>query len=144
MPTKLPRPCLEPGCPVLCHTPRCEVHWRLYKRRYDAEDVKRRGNSGQRGYGAHHRKWRKMVLARNPLCADCGRPATVADHIKPLKRGGSWSLTNGAGRCHGCHQRKTARDNLKTNTARYQAVMATASKSVSNLRSSLRGGEEGG
>ena len=137
MPTKLPRPCLEPGCSVLCHTPRCAVHGALYVKRRDAEDAKRRGTSSQRGYGAHHRKWRTMVLARCPLCVDCGQPATVADHITPLKQGGGWSLRNGAGRCGTCHRRKTARDNLKTNTAQYQAVMATASKSVSDLRCEL-------
>lgn len=58
-----------------------------------------------------------MVLARDPLCVHCeeaGRvtPATVADHITPLDPldpyAGDWSMENGQGLCHACHNRKTS------------------------------------
>lgn len=72
----------------------------------------RRGTAAERGYGAHHGRWRKMVLARDPLCRHpgCGAPATDADHIVPLARGGTWSLQNGQGLCHPHHSEKTARE----------------------------------
>jgi len=51
------------------------------------------------------------VLARDPVCRICWKAAaTVADHIKPLSRGGDWSLENGQGLCHPCHSRKTAQE----------------------------------
>lgn len=59
-----------------------------------------------------------MVLARNPLCSDPfsrhpGQvvPATVADHVVPLSRGGGWGLENGQSLCHGCHSVKTNQEN---------------------------------
>ena len=57
---------------------------------------------------------RKLVLARDPICAICQRNAsTVADHIIPHK--GSWTLfsdlnDNLQGICIPCHDRKTARE----------------------------------
>jgi len=57
---------------------------------------------------------RKLVLARDPICAICQRNAsTVADHIIPHK--GSWTLfsdlnNNLQGICDECHSRKTARE----------------------------------
>jgi len=65
----------------------------------------------------HRAMWknlRKLVLARDPICAICQRNAsTVADHIIPHK--GSWTLfsdlnNNLQGICDECHSRKTARE----------------------------------
>jgi len=83
------------------------------KREWDRQ----RGSSAARGYGARHRRWRAMILARDPLCVHCrerGRttPATEADHIVPLRRGGGWSLENGQGLCKSCHSRRTARGSV--------------------------------
>lgn len=59
-----------------------------------------------------------MVLARDPLCVMCVseakgqlagvEPATEADHIVPLRRGGTNELSNLQGLCHRHHSRKTA------------------------------------
>ena len=60
---------------------------------------------------AQHRRWRKLVLARDAICVDCGEAlATDADHKVPLSKGGSWALSNGQGLCHRCHSVKTARE----------------------------------
>lgn len=75
-----------------------------------------RGSAASRGYGAQHRRWRAMVLARDPFCVDPyvrhGRfgpePAIVADHIVRLEAGGSWALENGQGLCESCHAIKRA------------------------------------
>src|SRR5690242_3406757 len=60
---------------------------------------------------AQWRNLRTLVLAKNPICCDCGRAAsTEADHIKPHR--GDWSLfcdlNNLQGLCKSCHDKKTA------------------------------------
>lgn len=102
MPTRALRPCVQPGCGTLVPRGRCALH-RQQHERY-------REKVADRGYGGRHRRWRALILAREPLCRDCGKPSTDADHIIPLSMGGDWSLENGAGRCHSCHSRKTARE----------------------------------
>lgn len=112
MPMAPSRPCPVPGCPGLVSEERgCSIHPGA------TGDGEPRPNSAKRGYGQRHRKWRRMVLARQPTCADpFGRhggrlvTATVADHIVPLRRGGDWRLENGQGLCVSCHNRKTARE----------------------------------
>ena len=70
-----------------------------------------RPSAASRGYDANHRRWRSMVLSRDPICRLCERePSTEADHIVPLSHGGGWSLENGQGLCKTCHSRKTARE----------------------------------
>ncbi len=98
------KPCAEPGCPELTERGGyCEEH-RKPRRREHVE------KTAARGYGAAHRRWRKAVLARDPLCVDClgeGRStlATDADHIDgdPFNR----QLSNGRGLCRKCHNRRT-------------------------------------
>lgn len=87
----------------------------------------RRGSAASRGYDKWHRKWRQVVLARDPVCANpYGHhqglvvPATVADHIVPLSKGGTWALSNGQGLCARCHGAKTAQE------GRWGRVRATA------------------
>jgi 5-methylcytosine-specific restriction protein A len=70
-----------------------------------------RPSAAKRHYGAHHRHWRKLVLARHPICQDCGRaPSTDAHHIVALRKGGTWDVdTNAMGLCHPCHSLRTQR-----------------------------------
>lgn len=65
------------------------------------------------------RKWRnlrKHQLTLKPLCEkcledDCTVLATVADHIVPVKKGGSgYNLENLQSLCKKCHDSKSARD----------------------------------
>src|SRR5579872_1546117 len=100
MPTRALRICTHPGCRELAAGPRCPKHvTQKPAKLYDEQ----RGSAASRGYGRRHERWRKMVLARDPLCMIqklCGRGldrpseaehfpavATVADHVKPLDRG---------------------------------------------------------
>lgn len=66
-------------------------------------------------------RWRKDRLAHlsvseNPLCVLCletGKAveATVSDHIKPIRQGGSaWDWDNRQALCVGCHARKSGRE----------------------------------
>jgi 5-methylcytosine-specific restriction protein A len=69
-----------------------------------------RPSAASRGYGASWRKLRPLVLARDPLCRDCGRlPSLHVDHVVARERGGSDALANLQGLCHACHSRKTVR-----------------------------------
>ncbi|MCI0423644.1 MAG: HNH endonuclease [Acidobacteria bacterium] len=106
MPKAAKRPCTSTGCPELTNGGRCLTH----RRAYEAQ----RGTTAERGYGGHHRRWRLLVLHRDPICKSCGlAPSAEADHIKPLRDGGDWSLENGQGLCKPCHTRKTNRESRK-------------------------------
>jgi 5-methylcytosine-specific restriction protein A len=92
MPTLTAHACTFPGCA------RTDPH------RHRDE----RTSAAKRGYGTRHRKWREMILNRDPICVLCNRRvAIVADHIIPLSRGGESSLENGQGLCKTCHDEKT-------------------------------------
>lgn len=118
-----PRPfceCRKPGCKALTQDPSgfCANHiaWaeekakaKLQSQRKACDD--RRGTAHERGYSPAWRKAREGFLRRNPICASCGRPATVVDHIIP-HRGDSelfWNRDNWAAMCTKCHNAKTAR-----------------------------------
>lgn len=74
-----------------------------------------RGTAEQRGYGRAHRRFRKAVLAKDPICVRCGKaPSTVADHY-PLSmrelvaRGmNPYDPDCGRGLCASCHGSETA------------------------------------
>lgn len=114
MARRLPKVCERAGCqsraePGENKCPACQDT--AYQR-----DKRRRGSASERGYNARHRKWRRMILHRDPLCVQCDRegrvrPARIADHILPVEEGGRWTLENGQGLCTPCHNRKTAAEN---------------------------------
>ena len=48
-------------------------------------------------------------MAREPLCEECGKPATDVDHIVPRSRGGApFDPANLQSLCASCHSAKTA------------------------------------
>lgn len=57
---------------------------------------------------------RQSFLVRHPLCATCGAPAEVLDHITPHRgdMGLFWNQANWQGLCFLCHRRKTAQETL--------------------------------
>lgn len=105
------RPCTTSGCPNLTGGGRCDDCHRAKQREYDA----RRETQTQRGYSsAGHRRFRRLVLARDPLCVLCGDIATVADHWPTSRRDlianghDPNDPRNGRGLCASCHGRETA------------------------------------
>ena len=106
VPTRPARPCPGPGCrntTTSGYCPACTAA----RPAPTYDDY--RASARTRGYDTRHRRWRTLILHRDPVCRYCSRaPSTVADHITALRSGGSWSLDNGAGACTTCHNRKTA------------------------------------
>lgn len=103
------KPCSVAGCPVLVQTGRCPEHRRAADRA--------RGTSKERGYDTPgHRRFRRLVLRRDPICTVCHTAlSTVADHYPVSRRDlvahGADPNDPQAGRgvCKPCHDRETAR-----------------------------------
>ena len=99
--------CNETACPELTTSTKCEKH---------TADRPRRG-SGDKVYStAGHRRFRTLVLHRDPICVLCGvAVSTDADHYpKDRKQLVIEGLDpndpkHGRGLCHSCHSKETAR-----------------------------------
>lgn len=100
--SRLPKPCIEKGCPRLTQGTRCDRHQLERDRELDG---RRTGPHLRGGQTAKDREWAEQVLARDPVCRMCRRrKATVADHIIPIRDGGArFDLKNGQGLCRPCH-----------------------------------------
>lgn len=66
--------------------------------------------AAKRGYNRTWTKLRTMILAGEPLCRMCSRPALDVDHIVPLSQGGGNDHGNLQPLCHSCHSKKTVMD----------------------------------
>lgn len=106
MPSILPKSCAAPGCARVTHERFCSECARKQKRQYD----KARPSAAKRGYDKRWQRLRLMVLRGEPLCRQCGAPATDVDHIVPRAQGGADELDNLQALCHSCHSRKTNRE----------------------------------
>jgi 5-methylcytosine-specific restriction enzyme A len=81
---------------------------------------KARGSSTQRGYDSVWQRLRVAFLKVNPTCTAtlpstqkvCGAAATDVDHVLSPKTHPQLRLALGnlRPRCHGCHSRRTAKD----------------------------------
>ena len=107
MPNKPPRPCWYPGCRNL----NCIEHPRPGSIR--PPDL--RPTAAKRGYGARWRVIRARFLAAHPTCEDCGRPATVPDHVPSRRQLVAMGVPDPDAdqylhpRCRTCHNRHTNR-----------------------------------
>jgi 5-methylcytosine-specific restriction protein A len=107
------RPCLEPRCPVLVPSGRCEAHGgpgQPWQAKRQPETPRLRGRANQRA--------RAVLFAQSPLCAECQRQgrtsiATVRDHVVPLAEGGREHPDNEQGLCLDCHNQKTAAESAR-------------------------------
>lgn len=90
---RLPAPCNHPACPTITVDTYCAAH---------AQPARR---------SPAWPRLRAAVLAAEPACRDCGRPATEVDHIVPLRRGGAeLDAANCQPLCRRCHHIKTRND----------------------------------
>ena len=81
MPARPLRPCTTPGCPGRADTGRCP-HCRTGRQHNPRTKVE---TSADRGYSATWRARRRDYLTTHPVCALCGRMATIPDHY-PMPR----------------------------------------------------------
>lgn len=112
MPRQAPTACRRPGCSGLVLGGICSRCGPLRRVR-DAEIDERRGSAASRGYDRRWRRLRSMVLASDPLCAECARRglvsmATDVHHVIAKRDGGQDTLDNLEPLCHSCHSRITA------------------------------------
>jgi 5-methylcytosine-specific restriction protein A len=88
--------CSAPRCP---NRRPCPIH----RPRPSSEQVRLRGYSGV--------KRRRIKLARDPICENCGKAlAEEVDHTVPLGQGGTEDWSNLAALCKDCHKTKTAQE----------------------------------
>ena len=98
--TRLPRHCLEPGCPNLTRTgPRCPTH------------TTQRRQQGWHNFGPEWQRLRLTVLKRDHHTCQLQLPgclgvATHADHVVPVARGGRPELSNLQASCSSCNKSK--------------------------------------
>jgi 5-methylcytosine-specific restriction protein A len=100
--------CSKSGCPELVESGRCVEHRRL--------DDRARGTASERGYNsAGHRRFRRAVLLRDPICVSCATASsTVADHYPTSRRDlvvaglDPNAPERGRGMCKSCHDKATA------------------------------------
>lgn len=67
-----------------------------------------------------YRRNRLTLLAENPPCYRCGKPADTADHITPVFQGGGNELENLRPACRKCNSTTGARDKAKADALRIQ------------------------
>lgn len=96
------RPCSRPGCPKLTYSAYCDEH--------KSSRDRNRPSAWKRGYNYKWQKYRERFLSQHPLCEECGKLATVVDHIVPHKGNQTlfWDSNNHQSLCETCHNRKTA------------------------------------
>lgn len=65
----------------------------------------------KRYWSPQWRKLRATFIKKNPLCVDCGKLASVVDHIHSVRQGGSfYDMDNLQAMCHRCHNAKSGRE----------------------------------
>ncbi|WP_417278409.1 HNH endonuclease [Celeribacter sp.] len=96
---------------VVPHGERCACQIARTRARNKRHD-QRRPTAAQRGYNHAWRKARIEFLNYHPVCARCGAPATVVDHIIPHKGDDRlfWDKSNWQALCKPCHDRQKQRE----------------------------------
>ena len=113
----------------MCHAPGCSKPAQGYYCAEHREEAERRRAERQTLFRGTARKasaewnslyrskrWREprfRFLAEHPLCASCGAPASIVDHIVPHRGDESlfWDEGNLQALCQACHSRKTLEEN---------------------------------
>ena len=109
-PSRPPTPCTVPQCGGFGEVRgRCRAH--------ATEGERSRGYANERGYGPAWRAIRVEFLLLNPICIDCGAPATVPDHFPRSRKElladptveDPDAFEHLVPRCTPCHNSSTAR-----------------------------------
>lgn len=105
MPWAPKRPCPGPGCSALI------ARGERYCPAHKSEAWRGRPTPAQRGYDYQYQKNRKIALERDGyLCRRCGGPATQADHVVALAKGGTNDVSNLVAACRRCNHLRGSAD----------------------------------
>lgn len=110
MPRKPKQSCAYPNCPELTYDRYCDKHKKQINKEYNR--YTRDDNSKTFYNSTAWRKLSSLQLKKEPICAAClqaGRitPATISDHIKPIREGGArLDINNLQSLCRACHNKK--------------------------------------
>lgn len=110
MPYRPKRPCSYPGCPKLTDGRYCPEHKKLMDAQYDR---RMRDRGAKEFYTSYEwKRKRREYLSEHPICECCRRkPATLVDHIIPIKQGGALlEDSNLQALCSSCHGSKSIRE----------------------------------
>ena len=124
MPYKPKKPCRYTGCNKLTDDTYCEEHKMAADKAYNKFE---RDKVSQSFYNsAAWKKLRSIKLCLNPLCEECYKngvltKATVADHIIPIKQGGTaLDINNLQSLCDSCHSSKSIKEGSRFNLKIYK------------------------
>lgn len=123
MPMSALRYCMEPTCrEKVQDRPRCEEHSKALERIKNKRDYEKKKQKRKFYKTAIWQDLRIQQLTKTPHCewqydtgTNCGKVATIVDHIVPREDGGPDHLDNFQSLCHSHHSKKTA---IQTNFGR--------------------------
>ena len=102
--------CQHVGCPNLGTHGWCAKH-RPPRKRPDAHYQDNRPGASKRGYDKKWYGFAQRYISQHRVCARCGRPAEVADHIVPIWAGGGHcDEDNTQPLCRSCNAKKAVED----------------------------------
>lgn len=112
---KLLTACSYPGCPNITKDRYCPKHKRPNDYDYHRPEYRKL-------YNTRWRRESKRFLAEHPLCAVCGKPSEVTDHIIPHKGDYDlfWSSGNWQALCVVCHNAKTKREQMEEKKSNHE------------------------
>jgi HNH endonuclease len=99
------RACVQCGAPFKPRHPKnrhCPAH---------EQHGREHAGPSTRAQNAEYYRNRRIILANHPACHWCGQPATQADHLTPVARGGSNELSNLVPACQHCNLSRQANPN---------------------------------
>ena len=86
---------------------RCPECARRYERERSRKRRAAKGSTTQRGYGVGHQRLARAAINQHPWCAVCGSTNDLtADHVVPLSKGGTNTLSNYQVLCLRCNTHK--------------------------------------
>ena len=108
MPTRAPRVCRFRGCGRVAEDASGYCAECIAAGRNETVVARRSKVADPFYLGAPWRRFRAWWMSRHPLCARCGRPGVLVDHVVPISAGGArLHPSNVQTLCSRCHNRKT-------------------------------------
>lgn len=98
-------PCPVTGCRAM------KERGGRYCAAHKSEAWRGRPTPTERGYDAEYRRNRKIALARDGYrCVHCGPPASQADHVVAVSKGGTSAVENLVASCGRCNHLRGSAD----------------------------------